>query len=334
MAELAFDIALDRPGFRVEMAATIPAQGVTAIMGPSGSGKTTLLSALAGLEPKTMGRASLAGRIWMDGGVGLSPRERRVGYVFQDNRLFPHLSVAENIRYGARRRGVAPAVAAGIGEALGLAPLLERRPATLSGGEARRVALARALASGPDMLFLDEPLSGLDEAAKAQLLPYIAQAVAGSGIPALYVTHAQAEVTALADRVLLVANGRVRGWGVPPASLAVSLRGSARPGAVAVELGGAEFVLPGAGQPGDARRIVLPPAATLLSRQHPGETAGLAVLPARVLAWRRVGAGAEIALTVAGQPLTRHADPGTALAERELRVGEDIWLTILSAVLR
>ena len=334
LAELRFELRLRRGAFRLDMAAEIPAEGVTAIMGPSGSGKSTLLSALAGLERDVEGRARLDDAVWQEGPLRLPPRDRRIGLVFQDARLFGHMSVAENVSYGAKRRGVSDGIVAGIVDALSLGPLMARRPATLSGGERRRVALARAMASAPDILFMDEPMAGLDDAAKEHLLPFIARGVAESGVPVIYVTHAQAEVTMLADRVLRVAEGRVLGWGPPPPHLAVTVTGADLPGLLEVELGPLRFVLPGQGRVGDARRIAIPANGVLLSRQHPGETAALGVMQAKVAQVLPAGGAPDCIVEVAGQRLRIPAMLGSELAGRPPREGEVMWLTLLTAHLR
>ncbi|MBT8409893.1 MAG: ATP-binding cassette domain-containing protein [Alphaproteobacteria bacterium] len=333
MAELRFDVALTRPGFRLKMDGALPLEGVTAIMGPSGSGKTTLLSILAGLEPRATGLVLFGDLAWQDARRRLAPHERRVGMVFQEGRLFRHLTVAENLAYGARRRGVEPAAMHGIADALGLRELMHRRPETLSGGEARRVALARAMASQPDILFMDEPLAGLDDTAKAEVLPYIARAVTGSGAPVIYVTHSEAEVNQLADRVLLVEDGEVDGWSRPPPHLQVTVLG-AREGMVTLELGGAQFDLPGQGERWDARRIALPEASALLSRDAPGASGALASLPATVTRIAARPSGAEVTVRVEGQLIALGLGPGAPLARDMPREGEQLWLTILSALLR
>lgn len=333
MAELDFDIALARSGEVFAFRGAIPLDGVTAVMGPSGSGKTTLLMALAGLERRARGDVRFGDIVWARGRRRLRPEARRVGFVFQEGRLFTHLSVAENLSYGARRRGVHAAAVQGVAEGLGLTDLLGRRPATLSGGESRRLAVARALASGPDILFMDEPLSGLDDEAKAQVLPYLARAVSGSGIPVIYVTHSRAEVTQFADRVLLIHERRIAGWGAPPASLAVTIA-EAGAGRVTVEIDGALLKLPGYGRPGDARRIALERDAVLLSRDTPGPSGAALVLRAEVVALRPRPSGPELTLRTAGQHLLWRVDPGSTLAARLPAEGERLWLSVLTATLR
>jgi molybdate transport system ATP-binding protein len=315
------------------MAGAIPLEGVTAIMGPSGSGKTTLLSILSGLEPRATGHVVFGDLAWLDARRNIPARDRRVGLVFQDGRLFRHMTVADNITYGARRRNVEPAIVSGITAALGVRPLLHRRPATLSGGEARRVAVARAMASGPGILFMDEPLAGLDDDAKDEVLPYIARAVEVSGAPVVYVSHAQSEVTRLADRVLRVAEGRVLGWAPPPPVLSVTVLGSEN-GQALLELGGARFTLPGRGERWDARRIVIPEGGFLLSRSAPGASGALASLPVRVREARAVDGRLELALRVEGQLVTLTIPAGSELARSQPGRDESLWLSIVEAHLR
>jgi molybdate transport system ATP-binding protein len=186
---------------------------VTCLFGPSGCGKSSVLAAVAGLLAPQAGRVALDGETLLDTarGVALRPERRRCAMVFQDARLFPHMSVEGNLRYGARR---APPGAAGPGFAevaalLGLEGLLARRPRTLSGGERQRVALGRALLARPRLLLLDEPLAALDARRRAEILPLLARVNAAFGVPMLHVTHALDEVDALADTLVLLEAGRV-----------------------------------------------------------------------------------------------------------------------------
>jgi molybdate transport system ATP-binding protein len=204
---------------------------VTAVFGQSGAGKTSLLEAVAGLRHPERGRIVLSGRALDDAAAGIHvpPRQRSVGYVTQDDSLFPHLSVAGNLRYGAGR-GVAHKAPLGedrIVETLGLASLLDRSPATLSGGERRRVALGRALLSAPEILLLDEPLSGLDRPLKERVLEHLLKVKAAFPLPILYVTHEAAEVTLLADEVVVLDAGRLVDRGVPVDVLRAGVHGQA-----------------------------------------------------------------------------------------------------------
>lgn len=204
-------------GFRLDAAFTTPDPGVTTIFGPSGCGKSTVLAAVAGLLRPNEGRIVLDGTVLFDGTTRrmVPPEQRRCGVVFQDSRLFPHLSVEANLRYGLRR---APRGAEGPGmeevvALLGIDHLLGRRPAALSGGEKQRVALGRALLSRPRLLLMDEPLAALDASRKAEVLPYLSRLRQRLSIPILYVTHALDEVDQLADRLVLMEAGRVLACG-------------------------------------------------------------------------------------------------------------------------
>lgn len=203
------------PGFSLDAAFAVPSRGITALFGPSGAGKSSILGAAAGLWRPDACRITIDEDVFADtdAGVWLPPERRRAGIVFQDARLFPHLSVAGNLRYGLRRAppngALAPIRFDDVVGLLGIGPLLSRRPHTLSGGERQRVAIGRALLSQPRLLLMDEPLAGLDTALKAEILPYLAALGAAAGRPVLYVTHALDEVMRLADQLVLVEAGRV-----------------------------------------------------------------------------------------------------------------------------
>ncbi len=194
--------------FTLDASFSAPA-GVTVLFGRSGSGKTSVVNAVAGLLRPDAGRIAVDGRLVLDTAQGLDvPVHRRgIGYVFQEARLFPHMTVAQNLRYGGwvRRRRVDPGA---VVEMLGIGPLLERRPAALSGGERQRVAIGRALLAEPKALLMDEPLAALDEARKADILPYI-ERLRDAAMPILYVTHSVTEMARLATTVVVLEGGRV-----------------------------------------------------------------------------------------------------------------------------
>lgn len=198
-------------GFALDVAFDVPA-GVTALFGPSGSGKSSVIKALAGLMRPDRGRISVGGQVLLDTDqrIFLAPHRRRIGCVFQDDRLFPHLSVRQNLLYG---RWFSPDKGGVSFEAvvdmLGIGPLLARRPQTLSGGERQRVAIGRALLSNPQILAMDEPLAALDEARKAEILPYLEHLRDQTQIPILYVSHSVSEITRLAGSVVVLGKGRV-----------------------------------------------------------------------------------------------------------------------------
>ncbi len=199
--------------FRLAVARDFALGGITALFGASGSGKTTLLHVIAGLAPRARGRVAFGNDVWQDDDAGtFVPTHRRgIGYVFQDARLFPHLTVAGNLHYAERR---APRGNGGIGfdevvAALELAPLLARDVGALSGGERQRVAIGRTLLTRPRLLLMDEPLAALDVRRKAEILPHIERVAGLFDIPILYVTHSVEEVVRLAARMIVMADGEV-----------------------------------------------------------------------------------------------------------------------------
>lgn len=187
------------------------------VFGPSGAGKTTLMETIAGLRHPQRGRIVLNGRTLHGGGASVPPRDRRIGYVPQDETLFPHLSVRANALYGARNRGAA--ALRDLAEMLDLASLLDRGIGNLSGGERRRVALARALMTRPDVLVLDEPLSGLDAALKQRTLELLRDVRSRFSTPMLLVSHDRAEVRSFCDEVIVLDRGRVVAHGPAEAVL-------------------------------------------------------------------------------------------------------------------
>lgn len=222
-SKLSFDVALDREKFSIDVAHTLSFKGITALYGQNGSGKSTLLRILAGLEPTARGRISFDGVVWQSGSpeTMLPAHRRGIGFVFQDPRLFAHLSVAGNLDY-AEKRAAARTDTGGkpdritrhaVIDALDLAGLLDRRTPSLSGGERQRVALARALLSNPRLMLMDEPLSAIDNRRRHEILNYIARLPALFGIPTIYVTHALDEVVRLADEMLVLSDGALAAYG-------------------------------------------------------------------------------------------------------------------------
>jgi molybdate transport system ATP-binding protein len=204
-------------GFDLEADFAISQPGITALFGPSGSGKSTIINAIAGLIRPQSGHITINDRPVFDSNrhIFLLPRKRRVGYVFQDARLFPHLSVRKNLMF-AHRRSKSPLPAdqtQAVIEMLGIEGLLDRRPNRLSGGEKQRIALGRALLGNPDILLLDEPLSALDQARKDEILPYLEMLRDARRLPILYVSHAIDEVARLADHLVVIEGGKTRASG-------------------------------------------------------------------------------------------------------------------------
>ncbi len=191
--------------------------GVTALFGPSGAGKTSLVNMIAGLMAPDEGEITIGETCVFSSarGVNLPPERRSVGVVFQDGRLFPHLSARGNLTYGRRRGALAPPGLNEVVERLELGPLLERRPRTLSGGEQQRVAIGRALLTGPEALLLDEPLAGLDRARRDEVLKMLAGLGRDGRQALLYVTHRMEEVLRLADCLALIERGAIKAVGTP-----------------------------------------------------------------------------------------------------------------------
>ena len=215
--ELRLQARLQRPSFLLDVALALPSRGLTALFGPSGSGKTTCLRVLAGLEPGAQACVVVDGQTWQDSEAGtfLPVHRRPLGYVFQEASLFEHLTVQQNLRFGfdrtppdQRRHGWDHGL-----ELLGIAHLLARRPHELSGGERQRVAVARALATSPRLLLMDEPLAALDAARKAEFMPWLEQLHGRLDIPVIYVTHSADEVARLADHLVLLSEGRLQAQG-------------------------------------------------------------------------------------------------------------------------
>lgn len=280
--------------FALDIDLAAPA-GVTALYGRSGAGKSSVVNAIAGLLRVDEGRIALGGRVLQDSATGLwvPTHRRKVGYVFQDDRLFPHMTVRQNILYGAPS-GADPSP---VVDLLDIGQLLDRRPAGLSGGEAQRVAIARALMSGPEILLMDEPLASLDAERKAAILPYLARLRDEARLPILYVSHALEEVAQLANTLVLIGDGRVIAKGAvteilsdPALARHVGIRGA---GAVIEariarhhEDGLTELMAPGGplyvpgriGQPGQNVRLRIEAQDVMLSIDRPTGISALNVM--------------------------------------------------------
>lgn len=204
------DITHGFAGFQLAVKHRFAAGGITAVFGRSGSGKSTLLRVIAGLEPGAVGCVTLDGEVWQDAVSFVKPEARGVGMVFQDARLFGHLTVAGNLAYAhSRAAGLGGPGVDAIARDFDLLPLMDRRPQGLSGGERQRVALARALLSAPRVLLLDEPLAALDDSRKAEILPYLERLRDSKDMPILYVSHSMAEVARIATDIVVMQAGRV-----------------------------------------------------------------------------------------------------------------------------
>ena len=338
--------------FALDVAFEIERPGVTALFGPSGAGKTSVINAIAGLLRPCEGRIAIDGRVVLDtdAGVFVPPQRRRTGYVFQDARLFPHMSVADNLRFGWRRTpnrmgedGIARIV-----DLLGLGHLLERAPKALSGGEKSRVALGRALLSAPDILLLDEPLSALDAARRSEILPYLERLRDETKLPMIYVSHSVDEVARLADEIVVIRDGRVEAQG-PVFDLLTKIDGSIptlgavldarievhRPGeglSVLAFDGGQLLVSQLARDVGSRVRVRIRAEDILLAREEPRAISANNVLPATVSALR-AGDGAQSDVQIACGPKKLVARITRASAQRlGLAPGVPVFAIIKSVI--
>ncbi len=199
------------PTIDMDMAFEVPSAGVTMLFGPSGCGKSTIINAAAGLFRPDECHVSIDGRVLVDtrSGVWLPPERRRVGLVFQDAKLFPHMSIETNLRFGMRRTAPGSIQFDEVVDLLGIKHLLARRPKTLSGGERQRVAIGRGLLAQPHLLLMDEPLASLDAPRKAEILPFLTRLKTALKLPVIYVTHALEELAQLGDSVVMLQRGHV-----------------------------------------------------------------------------------------------------------------------------
>ena len=204
---------VDYPGFNLDIDLQLPASGITVVFGPSGSGKTTLLRCLAGLEKS--GKMEIAGQVLQDENIFIPVNLRAIGMVFQENRLFPHLTVRDNLLYGYNRTPLNSRRLhlEDIGRVLSLEKLQERSIDKLSGGEKQRVALGRALLTSPKLLLMDEPLAALDAQRKTEIIPFIRKVEKELSIPIIYVTHSMSEVLQLVDTMVILKDGKVVKYG-------------------------------------------------------------------------------------------------------------------------
>jgi molybdate transport system ATP-binding protein len=326
--------------------------GVTIVFGASGSGKSTLLRSVAGLIRPDAGSISAGNRILFDASTGrnVAVPQRRVGYVFQQLALFPHMSVADNLAYGLRnRRGeAAREQVLAIAESFRIQHLLSRRPDAISGGERQRAALARSLVTDPEVLLLDEPLSALDHATQSRIIDDLRAWNAAHGIPILYVTHAHREVFALGDRVVVLDRGRVAATGVPHEVLDLpEEEGLARiagfenvfDGVVTerrLDVGTMQYTISGSttelevplsrGRAGASIRVAVRAGDILLATEPPRGLSARNVIAGRITSLVREGP-TVVASVDAGAPFVVHVTPG-AIDALGLEPGRQVWLII------
>ncbi len=335
--------------FRLDAALAVAGAGVTAVLGPSGSGKSTLLRCVAGLEPAARGRIRVGDDVWLDSArrIAVPTHRRRVGVVFQDSGLFPHLTVRGNLDYARRRTRDRAVSFDEVVEQLGIEPLLERRTLRLSGGEKQRVAIARALLTAPRVLLLDEPLASLDVRARGEILELLRRLLARTPIPVLYVTHMRSEALHLADHLVLLAGGRVRGAG-PVRDVAISAEagGFAAEGELGavveaevraideahelstLAFAGGTLAVPGKLPLGERRRVEVLARDVSLALEEPHRTSILNVLPARVVEVRDARTPQPIVVVAVGETRLLARISRRSVEQLGLRAGVAVYAQI------
>jgi molybdate transport system ATP-binding protein len=354
------DARVDRGTFALDVALDLAPGESLAVLGPNGAGKSTLLRALAGLAPLTAGRIELDGVVLDDAtsGAFVPPEQRRVGLVFQGYRLFPHLSVRDNVAFGPRSAGLARRASRAAADewlaVLDLTALASRRPRELSGGQAQRVALARALATDPALLLLDEPMAALDARTRLEVRATLREHLRHFAGPVVVVTHDPLEAMVMADRLLVLEGGRAVQQG-RPADVAsrpatdyvarlvglnlyagtVAPADDGEPGPhVAVESGGRLYAagLPTSGLDGAAADVgsrvlvAVRPAAVSLHLQRPGAGSPRNVWPGRVAGMEP--SADRVRVHVRGEPDVLVDVTPAAVAELALRPGLAVWVSV------
>ena len=345
MSTLQADIALTRGAFRLEAAFSIP-PGITTVVGVSGAGKSTLLLSLLGDKTPSSGRIALGDRTLFDAakGIDVAVHERRIGIVFQDALLFPHLTAKENVAFGARTDGDAKAWL----ERVGASALAARRPIELSGGERQRVALARALAARPEALLLDEPFSALDPAGRAAMGTLLVALQREAGVPFLHVTHDPGEALRISERTIALEGGRLVAEGRTSEVLSGSfgriaavgsdnwLRGTVihdGPDGSRVDCGGTVVVTGRLHRsPGDTVVLMLPAEDVLLARGEIHGTSARNILAGRVVSL--VEAEDAVDVVVATPVELRARVTRAAVSELALFPGSTVWLLVKANAFR
>lgn len=343
MSGLDVDAEVRRGEFTLRVAFHAADGEVLAVLGPNGAGKSTLLSALAGLTPLAGGRLTLAGHVLDDAATGafVEPAQRPVGFVFQDYRLFPHLSVLDNVAFGPRVRGSSRAQAREQArpwlERFGLTPYAGRRPSGLSGGQAQRVALARALAADPALLLLDEPLSALDARTRLDVQGELRDHLARFPGPSLLVTHDPLEALVLADRLLVLEEGRIVQTGLPaevarrPATeyvarlVGLNLYAGRGDGDHVRLDGGGAFVVPDHGEHGEVL-VAVRPSSVVVSTHRPDPSSVRNTWEATVTGLSLLAD--RVRLDTEGTPAAIVDVTAAAVADLGLRAGTRVWLSV------
>jgi molybdate transport system ATP-binding protein len=340
---LVVDAEVRRGSFKLAVSLAAAPGRVLGLLGPNGAGKSTLLSAVAGLTPVSAGLITLAGQVMDDAhqGTFVEASGRPIGFVFQNYRLFPHLTVAENVAFSPRARGQGKRAARSAAsywlDRLRLTDLAERKPSQLSGGQAQKVALARALAGQPALLLLDEPLSALDAGTRLDVQAELKRHLADFTGPCLLVTHDPLEALVLADQLIVLEGGRIVQEGTPaqiarqPATdyvaklVGLNLYAGQADGATVALTGGGTFVIPDQGQHGDVL-VAMRPSAIVVSSQHPQPSSARNTWQAKVTGLTLLAD--RVRLDLDGQPPALADVTPAAVAELSLDPGSQVWLTV------
>jgi len=338
MNAIALRHEIEKGGFHLQVETSIPATGITGVFGESGAGKTTLLRCIAGLDPSP---GDSAGPI----------HKRRIGFVFQQPQLFAHLNVRRNIEYGYRRNTAAKADLDEIIRLLELSALLHRRIAELSGGEAQRVSIARVLAQSPRLILMDEPMSGLDERRRGELLPYLDRLHAESAIPILYVSHSIDEICRLSDHLLVMHAGRIVAEGTLQQTLSridLPQLGGSNAGSVIearsvrhdsefdlslFRFSGGELWVPG-GCDTAAARLRISADNVSLSRDAATSSTILNILPARIESISTESASSALVRLQAGDDRLVARITRRSLQQLQLQIGDEVYAQIKSVTVR
>ena len=353
MTTLALDIRYEARDFKLKIACELPLSGVTAIYGPSGSGKTTLLECIAGLRRTESGSKILLNQqVWQSGDKRLAPWQRDIGFVFQDARLFPHLSVKENLLYAQRRSHKSTLTLARVSQWMELEELLERSPAELSAGQKQRVAIGRALLSEPQLLLLDEPLANLDSAARNRCLQALRSIQEELALPMLYVSHDIEEICQLAEHILVLDQGSLREQGqllAITSRLDTQLAHQERAAAVALGCishhdeafgltaldveGQTLWVNHLPSEPGSMRRIRIPARDVSVCRNLPEASSILNILAVTLVEIETSGDARVLLRLQLGEQFMLARITRKSAAELDLNPGDHLYAQIKSAAL-
>lgn len=338
MSQLTVNHSLQKGDFSLSVDVAIPDSGVTGVFGESGSGKTTLLRCIAGLEPS----ASPDNR---------PVHERRIGYVFQEPQLFSHLTVQRNIEYGHKRSSAATMPLDDVVQLLDIQTLMQRMPASLSGGEAQRVSIARVLCQSPQLILLDEPLSALDRRRKDEVLPYLDRLRAELSIPMLYVSHSIDEICRLCDYLLILDDGQIVAEGELQSVLgrldlpqlgggntgvaldATRLRYDNEYDLSAVAISGGELWVPGK-LPNDSVRLRICASDVSLTRERPAASSILNVLPAKIHEIAPESAATALVSVSVGQDKLISRVTNRSVQQLDLNVGDELFAQVKSVTVR